>query len=214
MQRLIMAASAAAVLAGCAIAPPEPQVTTYTYESKAHSGTVTVTEKQYTSEAFSCAPNWRDGPLYTPKGILPMGHDHLNYVIDLFANGQDEKTYSLDVPQDLGNRVLAKDFQVGKEFMLQAESNGIVQQGEHFAYPEGYYLRISHPTVQGWNFVSCIGIDHMYVLDADLQASSNPPIHLDRVVVPFAMDQFNQPVKVSFGSQIQHTAEIRVQPLP
>jgi hypothetical protein len=211
MQKLTVAALAAAVLAGCA-SPPEPQVTTYSYESKAHSGTVHVTEKQYTSESLTCAPNWRDGPVYTPKGIIPMGRDHLNYVIDLFADGKNEQTYTLDVPQDLGNRVLAKDFQQGKEFMLQAESNGIVQQGEHFAYPEGYYIRISQPAVKGWDFVSCIGIDHMYVLDSDLKASANPPIQLDRVVVPFAMDQLNQPVKVSFGSKIQHTAEIRVQP--
>lgn len=212
MQKLTLAALAAAVLAGCASAPPEPQVTTYSYESKAHSGTVNVTEKQYTSEALTCAPNWRDGPVYTPKGIIPMGHDHLNYVIDLFADGKSEQTYSLDVPQDLGNRVFAKDYQQGKEFMLQAESNGIVQQGEHFAYPEGYFVRISQPSVKGWDFVSCISIDHMYVLDSDLKASGNPPIQLDRVVVPFAMDQMNQPVKVTFGSKIQHSAEIRIQP--
>lgn len=212
MHKLTMAALAAVVLAGCSSAPQEQQVTTYSYESKVHSGTVNVTEKQYTSSVLTCAPNWRDGPIYTPKGIIPIGHDHLNFVINLFADGQEEKTYTLDVPQALGTRVLAKDFQQGKEFMLQAESNGIVQQGEHFAYPEGYYVRISQPSVQGSNFVSCIGIDHMYVLDSDLQASSNPPIQLDRVVVPFVMDQVNQPVKVSFGSKIQHIAEIRVQP--
>lgn len=212
MHKFTMAALVAAVLAGCSSAPTEPQVTTYTYESKVHSGTVTVTEKLYTSDNLTCAPNWRDGPLYTPKGIIPMGHDHLNYVIDLFADGKAEKTYKLDVPQDLGSRVLAKDDQQSKEFMLQTESNGMVQQGEHFVYPEGYYLRISQPSVKGWDFVSCIGIDHMYVRDSDLQASSNPPIYLDRVVVPFAMDQVNQPVKVSFGSKIQHVAEIRVQP--
>ncbi|KAF0254040.1 hypothetical protein [Pseudomonas putida] len=212
MQKFTMAALVAAVLAGCSSAPPEPQVTTYSYESKVHSGTVNVTEKQYTSDVVKCDSNWRDGQLYTPKGIIPMGHDHLNYVINLYADGQEEKTYTLDVPQDLGDRVLAKDYQQAKEYMLQAESNGLVQQGGHFAYPEGYYLRISKPSVKGWDFVSCIGIDHMYVLDSDLQASDNPPIQLDRVVVPFAMDQVNQPVKVSFGSKIQHTAEIRVQP--
>jgi hypothetical protein len=53
----------------------------------------------------------------------------------------------------------------------------------------------------------------MYVLDADLQGSTNPPVYLDRVVIPFAMDQAGQPVKVSFGNKIQHTAEIRVDPL-
>ena len=126
MQKFTMAALVAAVLAGCSSAPPEPQVTTYSYESKVHSGTVNVTEKQYTSDVVKCDSNWRDGQLYTPKGIIPMGHDHLNYVINLYADGQEEKTYTLDVPQDLGDRVLAKDYQQAKEYMLQAESLSLI----------------------------------------------------------------------------------------
>jgi hypothetical protein len=212
MHKLTLAAFSVAILAGCAAAPQQPLVTTYSYDSKVHSGTVSVTDKQYTSEAFICPAMWRDGEVYTPKGLPDMGHDHLNISIDLQADGGDIQSYKFDVPLDLGSRVYARDFQVGKSFMLGTESNGLVQQGEHFFYPEGYYIRVSEPSVQGSNFVSCIGIDHMYVLDADLQSSTNPPIHLDRVVVPFATDQENQPVKVSFGSSKQHTAEIRVQP--
>lgn len=52
----------------------------------------------------------------------------------------------------------------------------------------------------------------MYVLDSELQSSVNPPVYLDRVVIPFAMELENQPVKVSFGNKIQHNAEIRVLP--
>jgi hypothetical protein len=213
MHKLPLAAISVAILAGCATAPQQqPKVSTYSYESKVHSGTVNVTDKLYSSDSFTCPAMWRDGELYTPKGLPDMGHDHLNVSINLQADSGEVQSFAFDIPQDLGNRVYARDFQVPKNYMLGTESNGLVQQGEHFFYPEGYYIRVSEPSVQGWNFVSCIGIDHMYVMAADLQNSTNPPIHLDRVVIPFAMDDENQPVKISFGSGVQHTAEIRVQP--
>jgi len=212
MRKFTMAAISAAILSGCASAPQEPPVTSYSYESKVHSGTVQVTDKHYSTEAIACGARWREGEVYTPKGIIPMGHDHLNISIELTAVGQDDKTISLNVPQDLGSRVLAKDFQIVRSYMLGTQTNGLVQQGELFTYPEGYYVRISEPAVKGWDFTSCIGIDHMYVLESDLQSSTNPPVYLDRVVVPFAMDHSGQPVKVSFGNKLQHTAEIKVQP--
>lgn len=211
MHKLTLTAFSVAILVGCASAPTQ-KVSTYTYDSKVHSGTVSVTDKQYANEALTCAANWRDGEVYTPKGLPSAGRDKLKITIDLKADGGDDKSYTLDVPLALGSRVLAKDYQVGKSYMLGAETNGLVQQGAHFFYPEGYYIRVSQPSVEGWNFVSCIGIDHMYVLDSDLQSSTTPPVHLDRVVVPFVADQEDQPVKVSFGSSKQHTAEIRVQP--
>ncbi|MPQ69252.1 hypothetical protein [Pseudomonas sp. MWU12-2323] len=211
MHKLTLVAFSAAILAGCASAPKQ-SVSTYTYDSTVHSGTVHVTDKQYTNEALTCAANWRDGEVYTPKGLPSTGRDKLKITIDLKADGSDNKSYTLDVPLALGSRVLAKDYQVGKSYMLGAETNGLVQQGDHFFYPDGYYIRVSQPAVQGWSFVSCIGIDHMYVLDSDLQSSTNPPVHLDRVVVPFVSDQEDQPVKVSFGSSKQHTVEIRAQP--
>ena len=213
MHKLTLTAIAAVFLAGCASAPPEQKISTYTYESKAHSGTVTVTDKHYSSDALVCEVGWRDGEIYTPKGIPPMGRDHLTLEIDLKVDGVADESHEISVPFALGNRVLAKDFQVPKEWMLGAESNGLIQQGEHFVYPQGYYIRVSEPSVKGQNFVACIGIDHMYVLDSDLQSSTNPPVYLDRVVIPFAMDQAGQPVKVSFGSKTQHTAEIRVDTL-
>lgn len=212
MQKLSLTALAAVILAGCATPPPEPQVSTYTYESKAHSGTVYVTDKRYSSESISCASNWREGEVYTPKGIVPMGRDHLAIDIDLKVDGADVASHSLDVPLTLGSRVLAKDYQEVKTWMLGTETNGLVQQGDHFQYLDGFYIRVSEPTVQGWQFKACIGIDRMYVLESDLQGT-NPPIYLDRVVVPFAMEQSSQPVKVSFGSKAQQTAVIRVDTL-
>lgn len=212
MRNFTLAALAIATLAGCATAPQEPAVSSYSYDSKAHSGTVHVTDKFYTSEAVQCAAKWREGEVYTPKGIIPMGHDHLDISIDLKVEGQPDTAVTLSVPQDLGGRVYTKDLQELKSFMLGTETNGIVQQGDHFTFPEGYFIRVSQPAVKGWNFVSCIGIDHMYVLKADLESSTNPPVYLDRVVVPFSMEQADQPVKVSFGSQVQHTAELRVEP--
>ncbi len=213
MRKLSMAALAAVTLAGCASAPPGPEVSTYTYESKAHSGTVHVTEKWYTSDAIKCAPTWRDEQVYTPSGLLPMGYDHFDVSFAIQAGNQVPDRFKLVVPQNLGVKVLAKDYQTTKDYMLGTETNGIVQQGSHFTYPEGYYLRVSTPSVEGAEFKSCIGIDHMYVLKADLDASTNPPIYLDRLVVPFAMSLEGQPVQVSFGSAVQHTVEIKVQPV-
>lgn len=212
MRKFTLVAITAAILAGCATAPQEPPVTSYSYDSKAHSGTVQVTDKHYSTKAFECPARWREGDVYTPKGIIPMGYDHLNISLVLSADGQEEQAINLNVPQNLGSRVLAKDFQTTKTFMLGAETNGLIQQGEHFSYSDGYFVRISAPAIKGWDFAACIGIDHMYVLDSDLQSSTNPPVYLDRVVVPFAMDQAGQPVKVSFGNKLQHSAEIRVQP--
>lgn len=212
MRTFTLATLAVATLSGCTSAPVEPPVSTYSYESNAHSGTVHVTDKHYSSEALECSARWREGEVYTPKGIIPIGHDHLDININLKSAGQPDKAIKLSVPQDLGSRVFAKDYQSIKSYMLGTETNGLVQQGEHFTYPDGYYIRVSNPTVKGWDFVSCISIDHMYVLDSDLQSSTNPPVYLDRVVVPFAMEQAGQPVKINFGSQIQHTAEIWVQP--
>lgn len=212
MRNFTLAVLAAATLAGCTSAPKEQAVSSYSYESKAHSGTVHVTDKLYTSEAIQCAAKWREGEVYTPKGIIPMGHDHLDISIGLKSEGHPDTVATLSVPQELGGRVYTKDLQELKSFMLGTETNGIVQQGDHFTYPEGYFIRVSQPAVKGWSFVSCIGIDHMYVLKADLESSTNPPVYLDRVVVPFSMEQADQPVRVSFGSQIQHTVELRVEP--
>ncbi|ELQ8318013.1 hypothetical protein CJU35_03905 [Pseudomonas aeruginosa] len=217
MQKITFTALAAALLGGCASAPPEPNISSYTYDSKAHSGTVVVTEKHYSSDALACEPKWREGEVYQPTGLPPMGRDTFKVSIEIEADregdeGYNFNRYSIDVPQGLGSRVLARDFQRQKTFMLGAESNGLVQQGELFEFPEGFYLRVSRTAVQGSEFVACIGIDHMYVLDSELQSSVNPPVYLDRVVIPFAMEPENQPVKVSFGNKIQHTAEIRVLP--
>ena len=216
MYKFTLTAILAILLAGCASAPPEPPVSTYTYDSKAHSGTVTVTDKNYFSDSLSCDSKWREGDVFQPTGLPPMGYDSLKVGIDIHASGDGDgigaTSALLDVPQGLGSRVFIKDLQVQKTFMLGAESNGLIQQGELFEYPSGYFVRVSESAVKGDHFVACIGIDHMYVLDADLQSSTNPPIYLDRVVVPFAMELDDQPVKVSFGNKIQHTAEIRVKP--
>jgi hypothetical protein len=216
MQRIPVTALAAALLAGCASAPSEPIISSYTYDSKAHSGTVVVTEKHYSSDTLACEPKWREGEVYQPTGLPSMGRDTFNVSIEIEAAQEGDAAYNfnrynLEVPQGLGSRVLARDFQRQKTFMLGAESHGLIQQGEHFEFPEGFYLRLSQTAVKGSEFIACIGIDHMYVLDSDLQSSTNPPVYLDRVVIPFAMESEDQPVKVSFGNKIQHTAEIRVQ---
>lgn len=217
MHKFTITALAAALIAGCASAPPEPSIFSYSYDSKAHSGSVVVTDKQYSNEAIACEQKWREGEVYQPTGLPPMGRDTFKVNIEIESSRQGDSEYlfnryTLDVPQGLGSQVFARDFQRQMTFMLGAESNGLIQQGELFEFPEGYFLRLAQTGVKGDRFVACIGIDHMYVLDADLQSSTNPPVYLDRVVIPFAMELENQPVKVSFGNQLQHKAEIRVLP--
>jgi len=221
LHKITLTAIAAVILAGCA---SKPDVTlnnsnmgstlnAYTYDSKAHSGTVTVTDRVFTNSELNCASDWREGEVITPKGIPSMGRDHLKLSIKIESDDGSDNSYELLVPQYLGYRVLAKDFQERKEYMLGAETSGVVQQGSHFEFPSGYYIRVSQPGVVDQDkFQSCIGIDRMYVLTDDLRASTNPPVYLDRVVVPFSLDQAHQPVKVQFGFMNKLSAEIRVLP--
>lgn len=211
MHRHTIAALSAAILAGCATPPPEPTISTYSYESKEHTGTVYVTDKHYLSDALICPGGWREGEVYQPTGVPRFGADSVNVNIKVNTGGQDAQRFVVDAPQGLTDSVVAKDFQQSKSYMLGVESNGLITQGENFYYPEGYFVRVGVVSIKKWTYKACIGIDHMYVLNTDLESMTNPPIYLDRVVVPYAM-QRNGLVKVSFGSKLQHTVEIRVQP--
>jgi hypothetical protein len=124
MQKITLTAIAAVILAGCA-SKPDSTVNTYSYESKAHSGTVTVTDRVFTNSELICESGWREGEVITPKGLPTMGHDHLKLSIKIESDDGADNTYELLVPQYLGFRVLANDFQERKEYMLGTESAGV-----------------------------------------------------------------------------------------
>jgi hypothetical protein len=209
MQRLTLVAMTAAMLVGCASAPV-PVISTYSYDSAQHSGTVQVTDKSYMSPDITCETGWRDSPMYKPKGLGPF-LDNMVLSIHAVSDSGAIADLAFEFPQEIGSQVFSKDYQVGRSYMLGTESNGMVSQGDHFFYPEGYYVRVSNPTIEGDVVKACIGLDRMYVLDADLASGTQPPIYLDRVVVPYAA-HVGQVVTVSFGSKIPQSATIRVEP--
>lgn len=203
-------AVAIACLAGCASKPPFND-TTYSYDSTQHSGTVHVTERNFTSEDKTCPAGWRDGQVYTMKGIPDAleGNMALKVIASLPNGGPTE--YIVKVPQTLGERVVARDFQQSMSYMLGAEQNGMVQQGEAFYWPEGFYVRVSRPEIVGNDMKACIGVDRMYVLKADLERSSNPPVYLDRAVIPYSNDT-DEPVRYTFGSQETQIVDLYLDP--
>lgn len=209
MHKAPLAAFAAAIITGCATAP-EPPLKTYTYNSHQHSGTVYVTEKQIPAKV-TCNPEWRDGEIYVPKGLPSAYESNLQLRVKAVTPGEAEKEITVSLPMSLGQKVVAADFQKSKTFMLGADKQGIVMQGDHFFYPDGYYIRVSNPQVRGNQLSACIGIDRMYVLGADLESGVNPPVYLDRVVVPYVA-KAGETLTVTFGSQLLHRAEIRISP--
>lgn len=210
MHKLPFAVITATILAGCASAP-DNTINTYSYDSQQHSGTVHVTEKVVHSAKHQCDGDWRSGPIYAPKGLPPALENGAKLQIDTYSADQGAGVLTVRFPMSLGEKVMAKDFQESRSYMLAADSNGLIMQGEHFYYPDGYFVRVSRPEIKGNLVKACIGIDRMYVLKEDLESSVNPPIYLDRLVVAYAMKD-GEPVKVEFGSQIRNSAEIRVNP--
>lgn len=210
MYKLAMTVLAAAVLGGCSAAPTK-SVNTYSYDSNEHSGTVNVTETVYTSADKACRTQWREGPVYQPKGLTSSIESYL--VMHVQSESTDEKEFLSEIsfPMSIGDRVVARDYQESKAFMLGADSNGVLTQGDHFFYPDGYFLRVSQPEIIGNVFTACLGLDRMYVMPADLESSTNPPIHLDRVVVPVAVEN-GDVIDVEFGGALKHKAEIWILP--
>lgn len=86
----------------------------------------------------------------------PMGRDTFKVSIEIEADregdeGYNFNRYSIDVPQGLGSRVLARDFQRQKTFMLGAESNGLIQQGSFSSSPRVSISASLEPQFKGLN---------------------------------------------------------------
>lgn len=211
IQKLSLALCTAAALAGCATSGPEVINNRYSYDSQQHSGTVFVNERIYASDQKSCASGWREGTTHSPSGLPLSLTSRLEVEIDATYGEGLKAEFVIPVPNDLGDQVVVRDYQQDKEFMLGAETYGLVTQGTHFYAPEGFFVRVSDVEIEGWITKACIGIDRMYITDSDLTSSDNPPIQLDRVIVPYAAKQGAE-IQVSFGSKEIHQAAIRVHP--
>lgn len=210
MQKLTVAVVSAALLAGCA-STPEAVTTTYSYDSKLHSSTVVVNEKRYLSEKVHCAAGWQEGETYTPKGLPDSLWSKFSVDISVSNKNDAPEQFSFAVPKALGSRVLVEDYQEHREYMLGADQNGIVVQGEHFYHPHGYVVRVSNVQIDGWMVKACVGIDRSYVLDSELDNSKDPRIRIERLLVPY-IDSTGEGVMAAFGVYGQNIAHIRVLP--
>tara|TARA_R110002124_G_scaffold128157_10_gene288635 strand:+ start:9711 stop:10352 length:642 start_codon:yes stop_codon:yes gene_type:complete len=208
IHKLSISLVAALIVTGCASKAPEILTNTYSYDSKQHSGTVEVNERIYSSSVKSCDSGWREKPIYQSKGIPSELTTNLHIQIDASYGTHNNYEFEIPVPYRLKNSLVVIDEQKTSEYMLGTEVNGIVAQGDLFYAPEGYVVRVGQVEIDGWLTKACIGIDRMYILDSDLVESTDPIIHLDRVVVPFASKN-GADVDVSFGSAVPHKATIR-----
>lgn len=183
MRKIILGtAVAAAFLAGCA-APP-PKMNSYTYTSEQHSGNVSVVEV-FANGKTTCPSGWRESEQYQPTGLVKTDPDSLRLSIQASVASGGFEDISVVVPSGMSGKALWKDFQVTKDYMLGADTSGMVKQGEHFYFPEGYFVRATAPTFKGDKMSLCLAVDRMYVKESDLQTSVDPTIHLDRIVIPF-----------------------------
>lgn len=173
--------AASVVLAGCA----KPAPNEYIYTSPEQSGVVSVSEMEEPGE-YECPSDWRDGKPYVPNGVHKWVTYNMTLTIKATVLGGRTEDISFVIPSSVDDKVLLKDFQTARNYMLGTEENGLVKQGESFFYPEGFLLRASNPNIDGNDYQVCLGIDRMYVPDADLKTSTDPTIRLDRLVIPFS----------------------------
>ncbi|MAG65039.1 MAG: hypothetical protein CMK74_04090 [Pseudomonadales bacterium] len=112
--------------------------------------------------------------------------------------GKASEDISITVPAHRANPVFAKDFQHSAAWMLGAESNGLVSQGNLFYYPQGYFVRARDLSIKDNTLRLCLGVDRMYVPESALAGSEEPLIQLNRLTIPFE----GQP-----GESFQYTLE-------
>ncbi len=184
MRKIALGISAAAmVLGGCA-SPQPTTITPYSYVSEQHSGTVMVQET-IAAGAYHCEADWREGAQYLPSGIPGQFSYQLDVTILAEQDGKPGEDISVLVPAHSSNPVFVKDFQKTASWMLGAESNGIVSQGDLFYYPEGYVVRARNLSIKDNDFRLCLGIDRMYVPGDITAGAEEPLVHLNRLTIPF-----------------------------
>lgn len=210
MKKLLSAAISAVLVTGCASHPTGPAINTYSYESAAHSGSVEVHEKIYSSKHTYCPATWRNAPQHQPKGIPAEYETGMKVGIEVVSPDAEDLKLSIGIPSMLESEIVVRDLQKHREFAINADSHGLITQGEHFFFPEGYFVRVGHVEIDRWITKGCIAIDRTYVPESELN-SGNPTIHLDRVVVPYAKNNGGK-INVSFGRYNDHKSTIWITP--
>ncbi|HHH9441208.1 TPA: hypothetical protein ACP32N_003145 [Pseudomonas aeruginosa] len=196
IKTLLPLAALAVVVSGCA--NKELQETSYSYESKVHSGTVQVVERS-DGPSDQCPKFWRKGEPYNPTGVKQMTGFRLKVNLHSGSDTSHGQVLDFVLPSNHGHEVVMKDFQKERTWLLGAETNGLVKSGELFHYPEGFFIRAASPEIKEDTISFCLGVDRMYVPQAVLNNSTNPLIHLDRLNVRFAAVS-GETLEYDFGS--------------
>lgn len=184
-------------LTGCATELPEYRDWSYEYVSKAHSGTVLVTE--YTNlPAGQCQTMWRDENPYQPSGVKQTVGFRLEVQIHDQSDESFGDVFAIELPSNQGKDVVIRDLQQTKSLMLSPDSNGIVKQGDLFFFPNGYFLRAAQPKFEGENLTFCLGVDHTYLPEEDLSLA-DPKIRMDRLNIRFVGEP-GEEMKYSAGT--------------
>lgn len=196
IKTIVPIAALAAALSGCAT--PELQENSYTYESKAHSGTVQVVERT-DGPSDQCPKFWREAEPYKPSGIKQKTGFRLKVSLHSGSDTDHGQDLTFDLPSNHGHEVVMKDFQKEHSWMLGVDTNGLVKTGELFHYPEGFFIRAASPEIKEDTISFCLGVDRMYVPAAELNSSTNPLIRLDRLNIRFAGES-KEVMEYNFGT--------------
>lgn len=208
MTKFLTPLAAVLLLAGCAETPVV--VNTYSYDSEIHDGNVLVHDLSYGS-SDQCPKDWREVEQAFRNGLPPLYGMTLK--ITVTAPGPDGTPVELPMLVSTGkdDKITVKDFQVDKSLLLNAETNGLVKQGELFTYPEGYFIRAAKPKVVANEFSLCIGVDRMYIPADSIASGGRPQIHLDRLNILYEGERDDETL-YTFGTDQNIQVKVAVHP--
>lgn len=196
-------------ITGC-VNKPELTRTSSQYDSKVHSGTVSVAETTNVP-AEQCSARWRDERTYQPNGVQQI----TGFRLEIQVHDQSSESYGdvikVELPSGHGRDVVVRDFQKTKTLMLAPDLNGLVKQGDAFYFPSGYFLRASQPEFHDDELSFCLGVDRTYVPASEL-STSNPLIRMDRLNVRFVGEPGEEKT-FEFGTVETAQVSVRVIPL-
>jgi hypothetical protein len=198
-------AVASAILAGCAKKQPNE----YVYTAPDQKGLIWAHEEAAPGN-YKCPTNWRDGQPFVPNGVRKWVSYNLSLSIKATVMGERTEDLSVTIPSSVDEKVLIKDNLKAKSYFLGVGENGMVKQGDTFFYNQGLLLRATTPNIQGDDYQVCLGFDHFYVPEADLNSSQDPIILLDRFLIPFS-GKPGEEQTFTFGTKLPTTLVIKAE---